>query len=915
MIDPLNPWAVPLLNTILLLSSGATVTYSHHSLIQGNRRGAIYGLLATLVLAIIFTALQGFEYYNAPFTISDSVYGSCFYLATGTHGLHVIVGTLFLSVGLFRLLAYHLTDHHHQGYESAILYWHFVDVVWLFCAPLWISFGSVLSNSPQSYDNTVAPVRGAEEHDTIVATKLCNLINLPDAEMARGLQHVGKVGDGPLVYELLRGIIDQGHSIEFGGAPQNPFSIAIFNAICLIENIRYIVAVVTPGNNQLTKPGPKIDETERESIKGLPKGSNFYGDGVPIVGIRKGRHSFTEVGQRTLSTSSFAVNEKYINGRDLMSKMKVRDEKYSGLYKLICNEDILFGAYYEIKSKPGNMTPGSDGKTLDGISQKLINEISIKLINETFQFKPSKRIWIPKANGKMRPLGIPSPRDKIVQQAMALLLNLIYEPEFKQTNHGYRPNRGCHTALAQISKWSGTLWAIEGDIKGFFDNVNHQLLANLLQKKIRDQQFIDLYWKMVKAGYVEEGVKRDSLLGIPQGGIVSPILSNIYLHEFDLFMEGLIDKHHSTAKDITTRNPVYDKVTRRIQYLRDKYPQVAKRSKDISKEIDELRRQRRTIPSRLPNGTRLRYVRYADDWIVGVYGPLDFVSEIKNKIATFLNKELGLELSLDKTKITNLLHDKALFLGFYIQIHRPKESNFHIRKIGDHFRKSKISHNRVWLLVPVDRILNKLSDEGFLKNYSKGSVITTSAKTSWIFLSHRDIVARYNMLTRGLLRYYSIATNRSVFHLIVNYILRHSCAKTLARKFRLRSRNKVFKTFGYSLKTCEEPRISFYTEPHYKRLKKWPKHITATNPFEFLNWRLRTQFHFWEPCLICGTTENIEMHHVKHIRKSNQKAQGFTQLMSRLNRKQIPVCKNCHVQIHNGKYDGISLKELQVNKN
>ena len=132
MIDPLNPWAIPLLNTLILLSSGATLTASHHALIQGNRSGAIYGLLSTLALAILFTCLQGFEYYNAPFTISDSVYGSCFYLATGTHGLHVIVGTLFLTVGLFRLVAYHLTDHHHQGYESAILYWHFVDVVWLF---------------------------------------------------------------------------------------------------------------------------------------------------------------------------------------------------------------------------------------------------------------------------------------------------------------------------------------------------------------------------------------------------------------------------------------------------------------------------------------------------------------------------------------------------------------------------------------------------------------------------------------------------------------------------------------------------------------------------------------------------------------------------------------------------------------
>jgi group II intron reverse transcriptase/maturase len=259
------------------------------------------------------------------------------------------------------------------------------------------------------------------------------------------------------------------------------------------------------------------------------------------------------------------------------------------------------------------MTPGSDGQTLDGFSPYKIRKLTQELNNETFQFKPSERIWIKKANGKLRPLGIPTPLDKIVQKAMALLLELIYEPDFSQFRHGFRPNRGCHTAMKQLSGWSGTKWAIEGDIKGFFDNVNHHLLASLLQKKIGDQQLRDLYWKLVKAGNVEEGVKRDSLVGVPPVGIISPILSNIYLHEFDLFIEGLIKQYHSEAKDITKKNPVYDKITRSIQYLRDKYTQVKFRNLEIIAEIDQLRKQRRLIPSRLPNGLRIRYVRYADD--------------------------------------------------------------------------------------------------------------------------------------------------------------------------------------------------------------------------------------------------------------------------------------------------------------
>lgn len=232
--------------------------------------------------------------------------------------------------------------------------------------------------------------------------------------------------------------------------------------------------------------------------------------------------------------------------------------------------------------------------------------MSEDLKNETFRFKPSRRIFIPKANGKTRTLGIPSPMEKIVQKAMATLLELVFELDLSNNSHGFRSNRGTHTAMRQLAQWSGTQWAIEGNIKGFFDNVDHHILAKLLSAKIGDQQFLDLYWKLVRAGYVEEGVKRDSLMGVPQGGIVSPILSNVYLHHFDRFIAELIIKYHSTNKDITGRNSAYDKVIRRIQYIRDKYPNITQRDEQTLKELKDLLKLRRTIPSRLPNGTRLR---------------------------------------------------------------------------------------------------------------------------------------------------------------------------------------------------------------------------------------------------------------------------------------------------------------------
>lgn len=267
---------------------------------------------------------------------------------------------------------------------------------------------------------------------------------------------------------------------------------------------------------------------------------------------------------------------------------------------------------------------GSDEETLDEFS-KVLKRITEELESERFQFKPTRlrREYIPKANGRlMRPRhnnfvgrGIPSPRDKIVQKAMAILLELIYEQEFLDVSHGFRPKRGCHTAIKQINQWKGMKWGIEGHIKGFFDNVDQPLLVKLLEKKIKDQQFIDLIHKLIKAGYVEGGLKRDSLLGysVPQGGIISPILSNIVLHELDRYITDLIEAKSSKKKSISTRNPKYDKPSRRI--LRDKYNDVKStyRPLEIQEEIPNLIKEINCIPSTLSDGNRIKYIRYADD--------------------------------------------------------------------------------------------------------------------------------------------------------------------------------------------------------------------------------------------------------------------------------------------------------------
>lgn len=260
------------------------------------------------------------------------------------------------------------------------------------------------------------------------------------------------------------------------------------------------------------------------------------------------------------------------------------------------------------------MTPGVDNETLDNISQEWADQVIQQMKDRTFRFKPSSRVMIAKPNGKLRPLAIPTPKDKIVQQAYKMILESTLEPIFLPTSHGFRPNKSTHTAIYEVRKWNGITWVIEGDIKGYFDNIDHQVLANMLGKHIADQNLMDLYWKLVNAGYVNDGKYEKSFLGVPQGGVVSPLLSNLYLHELDLFMEEIIKKYSTPEKRVSMHNPRYARLTKQIKTLVG----LSKAKRDAEQKLesktlqDELRRTPSMI--RTPNtGTRVYYNRYADD--------------------------------------------------------------------------------------------------------------------------------------------------------------------------------------------------------------------------------------------------------------------------------------------------------------
>jgi group II intron reverse transcriptase/maturase len=323
-------------------------------------------------------------------------------------------------------------------------------------------------------------------------------------------------------------------------------------------------------------------------------------------------------------------------------------------------EDLYVLAYERIKSKPGNMTAGTDEETLDGFSLEAIREIIREMKTEQFRFKPVRQQFIPKPNGKMRKLGIPCVRDKIVQEVIRLILEAIDDspkaPYFSDSSHGFRPQRSCHTALREFrEKWTGVNWLIEGDIRACFDELDHRTLVSLLHKKIDDQRFLNLIWKLLNAGYMDlHGTTWDSLIGSPQGGIASPIVANVYLHELDEFVEGVRSQLERDQEK--RRDPIY-------RQLSKKKARRASRGKTRTKEFKELTKRMRATPSRQvsdPNYIRIRYLRYADDWLVGVGGSHALAEEIKQNINMVLRDHLHLTPSRGKNAHHQCAHPRSL---------------------------------------------------------------------------------------------------------------------------------------------------------------------------------------------------------------------------------------------------------------
>ncbi|HBF0920975.1 TPA: group II intron reverse transcriptase/maturase [Clostridioides difficile] len=579
---------------------------------------------------------------------------------------------------------------------------------------------------------------------------------------------------------------------------------------------------------------------------------------------------------------------------------KNHDEVFTRLYRYLLRPDIYYVAYQHLYSNKGAGTKGVTDDTADGFSEIYIENIIEALKNEMYQPKPVRRTYIKKSNGKMRPLGLPVFTDKLIQEAIRMILEAIYEPIFSDYSHGFRPARSCHTALAQIKKeFTGARWFIEGDIKGCFDNINHAVLVEIINQKIKDARFLKLIRSFLKAGYMEDWKYHETYSGCPQGGIISPILANIYLNE--------LDRHVMKIKkefDVATKaryTPEYTKLVGLRQRLHNKI----KNSNGIEREklIEEYKTataQMLKLPAKQCDDKKIKYVRYADDFLIAVNGNRQDCEKIKQELTEFINTTLKMELSQEKTLITHS-NTPARFLGYDVRVRRDQQ----IKPKGKF--KTRSMNNKVELSIPFkDKIEKFLFSNGIVKQRSDNGKLEPIHRPQLLNRTDLEIVTIYNAELRGICNYYGLASNFNKL-IYFNYLMEYSCLKTLAGKHR----SKVSKIRAMYKDGTGKWAIPYETKTGIKKMyfanyadckgKKFTDIVPQTaknysHDVTTLESRLKAKI-----CEVCGCTENdrYEIHHVNKVKNLKGKSE-WEKIMIAKRRKTIVVCHKCHMAIHHG---------------
>jgi group II intron reverse transcriptase/maturase len=580
----------------------------------------------------------------------------------------------------------------------------------------------------------------------------------------------------------------------------------------------------------------------------------------------------------------------------------IQDRSSRGLqledvYRRLFNPDLYLRAYGRIYKNAGALTKGVTAETVDGMSLEAIGRLIDDIRHERYRWTPVRRVYIPKSNGKLRPLGMPTWSDKLLQEVMRSILEAYFEPLFNVHSHGFRPGLGCDTALQDIAQnWKGVKWFIEGDIKGCFDNINHQILLSILREKISDNRFIRLIEDMLKAGYLEQWERRPTLSGTPQGGIASPLLANIYLDRLDAYVE-------------QTLIPAYTKG--QVKKLDPQYARLCNKRSDAKRKRDmvtyrELGRVLTKMPSQVshdPDYRRLKYVRYADDFLLGFVGPKREAEAIKASLGAFLRDHLKLELSPDKTKITHAGTDKARFLGYEITA-RPKRA-------AKTVTADRAGSGRMKLMIPPGVVVGL---SGLYKKKGR-----PAPRFGHRFDDDFSVIATYGAVYRGYVQYYKRASNLGWFghlHWAMYWSLLRTLAvihKTTATAMRRKYSAVHFMRDGSVKRVLKatKPRsnggpeyVAVFGDVSLKTDKFAPiqdgplqrHHVCSRNE---LVARLLANI-----CEVCGSDDRINVHHVRKLK--DLKVPGrrvppvWKQIMASRRRKTLVVCHHCHVAIHRG---------------
>jgi len=576
--------------------------------------------------------------------------------------------------------------------------------------------------------------------------------------------------------------------------------------------------------------------------------------------------------------------------------------KLERVYRELYDLDRFLQAYAKLYPNNGAMTPGVTTETVDGMSVDKIKAIIRSLQDGSFSWKPVKRISIPKKNGKERPLGLPTWTDKLVQEVIRSILEPYFEAKFRDSSHGFRPGRGCHTVLASCKKkFKGANWFIEGDIKGCFDNIDHDALIDILRESIDDERFLRLIRDMLEAGYLEDWTRHETQSGSPQGGVLSPLLANVYMHKLDEFVEDVLQPRYTRGKQ-RRMNPAYNQHTKAmLKAKRTDNAELWKRLKLEQRSIEVFRHNDDKF-------RRLTYIRYADDFILSFCAPKAEAEDIKGQIRDFLREPLKLELSEEKTLITHA-KETARFLGYDITIMNDDgQMTASTNDLGT-FRKRSIN-GLVKLMVPWDKITAKCGE--FMIDGKPRKRMDQMANDDF------SIVAWYGIVFRGIAEFYCMAHDRARKLSRLNYVMQTSMLKTLAAKHKTSVNVMAAK---YKVKAYDPDADGFLTafrvmvtrpgkHPLFAQyggfsLKRKDKEIrdevsrNRNGRTEILERLLA------DKCENCGHEGDCQVHHVRklaNLLKQKGDRPGWVHMMILRKRKTLVLCRKCHSDLHAGRF-------------